>query len=127
MTYSIGLSEDESYVELRVTGEVSARDMLGIILEAHRLGGEKGISRYLVDVTEARNIDSAANNYAFANADIPGDCRVNLQARVAILASPGDHSHDFAETTMRNAGVNVALFRDRDWAVARLQSSPLSR
>jgi hypothetical protein len=42
---------------------------------------------------------------------------------VAILVRPDDRSHDFAETAMKNAGLSVALFRDRERAIAYLRSS----
>ena len=43
-----------------------------------------------------------------------------LFARVALLVSPGDHSHDFVETAARNAYLDVTLFRDKDAAVRHL-------
>ena len=45
---------------------------------------------------------------------------IDRNARVAVLRSPGDHSHDFIETVSRNAGLHVKLFTDRAKALAHL-------
>ncbi|MBW1814413.1 MAG: hypothetical protein JRJ39_12290 [Deltaproteobacteria bacterium] len=71
-------------------------------LEAHTLGGKLGINRYLVDVTESRNTDSVMESYDFAYEDMKNTEGIDLYARVALLVSPGDHSHDFIETVTTN-------------------------
>ncbi len=88
--------------------------------EAHMLGAELGITRYLVDLTEARNDDSVTKtyHYAYENMKIPSG--INPSARVAMLVNPEDHSHDFVETALRNAGHNVTLFRNRESAIKHL-------
>ncbi|MHB9027638.1 MAG: hypothetical protein ACYC9O_02595 [Candidatus Latescibacterota bacterium] len=72
-----------------------------------------------MDVTESRNIESSTKGYQFAHSDMMTD-KIDRFARVAMLVSPGDHSHDFIETVSRNAGLNVTLFRDREQAVRHL-------
>ena len=89
-------------------------------LEAHTLGDELGISRYLVDATEAVNVDSTLENYSFAYTDMQTPTGINKTAVVALLVSPDDHSHDFIETVSRNAGLNVTIFRDRELAIHHL-------
>jgi hypothetical protein len=42
---------------------------------------------------------------------------VDLGARVAMLISAVDRSHDFVETTAINAGLNVRIFTDPDKAM----------
>ena len=37
---------------------------------------------------------------------------IDIQAKVATLVSPNDHSHDFMETVSRNAGLQVRIFTD---------------
>jgi len=86
--------------------------MMNYIVEAHALGDKMGVKRYLVDVTEARNVDSAVKNYEFAYSDIKKADTVNPKARVAALVCPGDHSHDFIETVLYNAGQPIKIFDD---------------
>lgn len=88
---------------------------------AHAQGRELGINRYFVDMTEARNAERVVGNYEFAHEDMRRDQSIEKDVRVAILVSPEDHSHDFVETALRNAGHNVTLFRDRELALRHLQ------
>ena len=90
-------------------------------LQAHALGKKLGINRYLVDVTEARNVDNTFEKYNFAYKDMKQEPAIDKAARVAILVSPGDHSHDFIETVTRNIGLDVTLFTDRQKAIEYLE------
>ena len=110
MGYSLKPSEDRDYIVLTVVGEINGQSMMKYIIEAHDLGKEMGINRYFVDVTEARNIDSILGNYNFAYSDMKKSKGVDTLARVAALVSPGDHSHDFIETVLTNAGLSLKLF-----------------
>jgi len=101
-------------------GEFTAREILAIAVEAHELAERLGIRCQLVDCTKARNVDSASQNYDFAYLDFPSSVALDKRLRVAILVDPDDHSHDFSDIVMRNAGLNVALFRDRGKAIAHL-------
>jgi hypothetical protein len=89
-------------------------------LEAHALAAELGITRHLVDLTEARHVDTVTNTYGFAYEDMQFLPGINKNARVVVLVSPDDHSHDFVEAVTRNAGQNVTLFRDREAAIQHL-------
>jgi hypothetical protein len=75
------------------------------------------INHYLVDVTDARNIDSVKNNYDFAYSDMKAAEGINLTAKVVAVVSPEDHTHDFVETVLCNAGLPIKLFRDREKAI----------
>lgn len=118
--YSINLSENGQYIILKLCGEVTGDLANRQIPEAHALGRKLGIHRYLVDATEARNVDTVTGNYQFAHKDMLKNPNIDKYAKVAILVSRGDYSHDFAETTSRNSGLNVTLFRDREKAVCHL-------
>jgi hypothetical protein len=109
MDYSIEVSENGNY--LRVVTEVDvtvemAREWVSRVVE---LGLEKGISKYLFDVRKGKNISDIAENYNFSYNDIP-HLNVDRASRHVILVDPKDHSHDFIETTMMNAGFNVKIF-----------------
>ena len=120
MSYTISPSEDGKYIVLKYFGDVSRKLSIERVIEAHALGEKLGINSYLVDLTEARNIDSIPDLYTYAYEDTKIASGFNLNARVALLADPDDHSHDFVETVLRNAGHNVVLFRDRESAIKHL-------
>jgi len=121
MSYTIAPSKNERYIILTVRGEINRRVAMQQNLEAHALGRKLNIDRYLVDVTEARNTDTTTNSYEFAYSDIQHAEDIDKLARVAVLVSPDDHSHDFIETVSRNAGLNVTIFTDLESAEAFLQ------
>ena len=90
--------------------------MLKYILEAHAFGHKKKVDNYLVDVTKAKNVDSVLGNYEFAYTDIQSIPGVNPRSKVASLINPEDHSHDFIETVLINAGMPIKLCRDLETA-----------
>ncbi len=116
MEYSIKPSEDSRYIILKIKGDFTAKEMMTCIIESHALGREIGVRSYLVDVTEARNVDSAMGNVNFAYSDMKETNGIDPHARVAGLVSPGDRSHDFVATVSANAGMSLKLFTDLDEA-----------
>lgn len=117
MQYSIKPSGNGDYVILTVIGNFTAKSFMKGIVESHTLGQELGAHLYLVDVRQARNVDSAMGNYEFAYSDMKTTQGVDRFAKVAGLVSPGDHSHDFVATTTHNAGMSLKLFTDAKEAI----------
>jgi hypothetical protein len=120
MSYQIFPSEDRKYIVLKHQGEINGEIAMVRVQEAHRLGTELGIAQYLADLTEARNVDSVSKSFKYAYKDAKNSPETNLNMRVSMLVSPEDHTHDFVETVLRNAGHNVTLFRDRALAIKHL-------
>lgn len=120
MEYSIVPSEDKKYIILTIKGNITRVIAMQYNLEAHALGEKLGIHRYLTDVTEARNVESVLDKYKFAYRDMQQETGIDRRARVAMLVSPEDHSHDFIETVARNSGLDVTLFREREKAMEHL-------
>lgn len=116
MDYTITPSADRLYIILKIKGNINREIAMPLNLEAHALGKKLHVSRYMVDVTEARNTDTVVGNYNFAYSDMQKMEGIDKRARVATLVSPDDHSHDFIETVSRNAGLNVKIFTDADEA-----------
>jgi len=116
MAYSIKPSKNQNYIVLKVVGNFKGQDMMKYIIESHALGKNLGINRYLVDVTEATNIDSLANNYEFAYSDMQKPEGIDINAKVAAIINPDDRSHDFIETVLCNAMRPLKLFIDPDKA-----------
>jgi len=48
---------------------------------------------------------------------------LSTSARVALLVAPEDHSHDFVELVVRNAGYNVRLFRNEGQAKSWIEKA----
>jgi hypothetical protein len=114
------VSPDGKYIIQKIVGEIDARVAYELNHELVEMGRRHNINRYLTDLTECRNVDSVVDNYNYAYLDLPSDPVIDPSARIALLVSPEDHSHDFVELTCRNAGFNVILFRDRDEAIQHL-------
>jgi len=117
MPYHLEPSECGRYILMTVTGDINSQTAIGQNLEAHALGKQLGIRRYLVDLTNSKNTESVLGNYTFAREDMKETEGIDEGARVALLVSPDDHSHDFFETVARNSGLSVTIFRDRDLAL----------
>ncbi len=120
MFYSIEPSDDGKYIVLKVVGDYTRPIAMKHNEEAHAMGKELGINRYLVDMTESENVETVTENYNFAHKDMINTPGIDQKARVAILASPGDRSHDFVETVANNAGLNVKIFTERKLAIHHL-------
>jgi hypothetical protein len=120
MVYTLNPAASGSHIVLKIKGNINRRTALQLNLEAHALGERLGIDHYLVDLTEARNTDTVIDSYDFAYHDMTGTPGLRPDARVALLVSPDDHSHDFIEVVAQNAGLLVTLFTDYDQAVHHL-------
>ncbi len=121
MTYTIALSEDKKFLIMRAKGDFTidiARQWSAEITERSL---ELNIQGFLFDVRLARNACSVLENYnhAFRDSD---NLHLIKKVRSAILISEDDRSHDFVETTFRNAGFNVKIFTDESAAVKWLQA-----
>lgn len=116
MTYTINLSDDGTYIILKVVGDINRGIAMKQNVEAHALGKKLGINRYLVDVRESRNTDSVMENYNFAYKDMKEAEGIDVLARVATIVSHGDTSHNFVETVARNSGLHVKIFTDPELA-----------
>ena len=112
MDYTITPSIDGTFITLKVKGNIIRQTIMKAILEAHALGRQLKVNRYLLDVTEAKNTEDTFGNYQFAYHDMQKIEGIDNNAHVAILVNPKDHSHDFAEIVSRNAGLNVRIFTD---------------
>ncbi len=119
MNYEITVSKDGKYIILKVVGPISRQLAVKYNLEAHALGKQKGIDRFLLDFTECRNTDTVLRNYKYVYEDMQNP-NINQKARTALLVNPNDHSHDFIEALFRNAGADFTLYHDRDVAMWHL-------
>jgi len=105
------------YVILRIIGDMDPRVALQVTVEAHKLGRELGVKRYLCDFRECRNIGSVYDNYWFAYDGTQMSVDIDNSARVATLISPDDQSHNSSVTFGRNSGKDLVPFTNLDAAV----------
>ena len=120
MNYLITPSEDGNYIIMKVIGDIISDEVIKMNIEATAMGKKLGITKYLIDVTESKNISPIYENYKFAYIDLPVKSKIDHKNRIAILVDPDDHSHDFVETVLKNAGSNSTIFRDRELAIQHL-------
>ena len=51
LDYTITPSPDGAYITLKIVGDITRKSAMGLNLEAHAIGRELHINRYLVDAT----------------------------------------------------------------------------
>lgn len=117
MEYVISLSENNRYIIVKVTGDIDGKTAMQYTEESHIMAKGNGIDKFLVDLTDAKNSLHMIENYEFAYDKVPLSPVINKLAKVALLVSEKDHSHDFIETVSINAGLRVRLFRSREAAL----------
>ncbi len=127
MEYNITLSQDGKYISIKTKGDITRTEAMKQNIEAHTLGRKLGIRRYLVDLTESRNVESVVDDYEFVHEDLQAEPVFDRFARVALLVSPDDRSHDFFATASLNAGMSVHLFTSFEEAVQFLTNDSPSR
>jgi hypothetical protein len=115
MNYTIELSENRRYLLIKTTGAITMDTVRDWSSDLEKKSCKTGIRRFLFDARSSTSISSIIENYRFAHHEAE---TLNMQrtARSAILVSEDDQSHDFVETTLRNAGFTVKLFTHKSSA-----------
>ena len=121
MSYSISIPEGRRYVLMKASGPFTRDLAIETGLKAQALMRANGLVRALYDLRDAPNAEPTTINYYFAQSDL-SEMRINRSARVALLVAPDDHSHDFVERAIREAGYTAELFRDEKAALAWLEA-----
>ncbi|KAA3649737.1 MAG: hypothetical protein DWQ11_18270 [Proteobacteria bacterium] len=119
MGHTVFLSDCGRFVGCRVHEDVTIERARRFTEDTVAFGKARRITLFLYDVRGARNIETVFHNYRFANEDM-ARLNVNRAGSVAVVTDPDDHSHDFVETAVRNAGYDVRMFGDYDSAVCWL-------
>ena len=121
MPYNLSISDDNTMIIIKVDGNVNSNMALEYSMNAYLLAKDKGILCFLIDLTNARNQQTIAENYDFMNLDLDESGFVDRRAKIAMLVSPEDHSHDFVEKIARIMGHNILLCRKMDDAITFLK------
>ena len=123
--YEIGYSPDKSYVFVRAIRQPFTSQLAQTIArELIPLGAKMGINSYLLDLRGTQSGTSPVEKHKFAYKDADG-LGVLRQMKTAILKDPDDHSPDFLETVMHNAGFNLQIFDNESQALNWLQGDHL--
>ena len=120
MNYTIKLSKNQKFLGVKAEGQINIDIARQWSADVEKKSRAMGIQRFLFDVRDAQNVGTVLENYIFAYQD---SMKLNLpkSVRSAILVSETDRSHDFVETTFKNAGYNVKIFTDKSSAVKWLE------
>jgi hypothetical protein len=111
-TFAMSISEDGMYYRVQVVGDSTRELVRSVAVELTRVVQETQIHKAFVDLTQSRNIESVFRLYEMAYSDM-AQKKIDKKLSIACLISPNDHSFDFLETVLRNAGFNFLLFTDR--------------
>ncbi len=110
MKYEIMLSEDKTYLRVRVFDTINEKLSKEFAGEAIKEAKQLNIKKFFIDVRGSRNTSGTFHQYLFGHKDLS---RLGLEklSKIAILTDEDDKSHDFIETVMCNAGYKCHLFQ----------------
>lgn len=120
MKYKISLSEDGTYVIIRVLEAITGEMEREFAREAIKDAEQRDIRAFLVDARGTPNVASSLQQYLLGYEDMI-QFGLDRSSRIAVLVDAGDSSHDFIETVFLNAGYQCRLFLDKDSALKWLK------
>ena len=109
MDYKISMSEDKSYVVIRVYIPTTRSLAFEFNQKMIKQAQVNGINKFLFDMRKSANTETTFGNYFIAYKDAE---KVDFKrtAQFAVLHDINDKSHDFIMTVAKNAGYNLMLF-----------------
>ena len=120
MRYKVSIPDNAKYACIHVTETIDPSLAQEIMEEMVRIQNQNDLQRFLLDVREVHSQTSPFDDYDLAYERVRSS-ELSRIIKVALLRSPSDTTHRFAEIVGRNAGHNITLFEDMDVAVAWLQ------
>lgn len=120
MKYTVAPSDDGKYVIVEVAGDVTREGAASFVAAAWKKGEELGVHCILIDVTQARNVQSKRENVHFAMQDARTLPPPRVKACSAVLVDPDDHSHDFFVAFAQSQRIDISLFWSRAEAIGHL-------
>ncbi len=120
MKYDVRLSNNETYILVRPKEPTEWQGIVECLSEAATTAKAHGLRGYLLDLRNIPSGFSLAEHYKIAHHEgrkmgfVPG-------SRIALLVDVGDHSRDFVEIVVNNAGFNCARFEEEPAAIAWLE------
>ena len=118
---NLSLSEDGTYIIQRMDVPVSNEVALQRASAAAEFANERGVFRLLSDVRGVPYTGTPFTHYEFAymmKSVVP----TGHALKVAVVASPGDDSHDYLQIAAQTAHYNLRVFKDYEEAVRWLKA-----
>ncbi|MAR89345.1 MAG: STAS/SEC14 domain-containing protein [Pseudomonadota bacterium] len=125
MNFELSVNAAERYVEVIVRSDMTRSLATEVSQRAQQAMRQHKLAATLIDLRTSRNVEQAPQNYFFVHEDA-SMLELSQSDRIALLVAPEDHSHDFVEMVLRNAGFSVRLFRDEAAARAWIRENPES-
>ncbi len=119
MTFDLSLSPCGVYAVLTNREDVTLARVVERQRAMRAFAAERCVTRFLLDSRGHRYLEGPLSLYKFAREILPEE-GFDYRWKVALVATPGDYSHDFVETACRNAGQTVTVFKDYGEAEAWL-------
>ncbi|MBU1238662.1 hypothetical protein KKF84_14315 [Myxococcota bacterium] len=119
--YDIELTEDSIIMTIIPKKDIDRQFAREFRKRANSLAESTGSHRFLLDVRNVRSVGNSGDRFIYAYKDAPST-GFKKTARVAMVKSPEDMSHEFIATVMSKAGFTYALFTDIEQAEAWLRN-----
>jgi hypothetical protein len=123
MAWKTNLVENPSYIEVTYSGKVSPEELFKALENAVLLSRENKIILFLADLTEMIGGHSVFDLYGIIS--IYETLKLDAKAKEAIIMTSLQDTVDeikFYETTCKNRGFNVRIFKQREEAISWLVS-----
>lgn len=120
MAIEISLAESGKYQLVRVTEPITPELSHELARQTEAFAMKTGVQARFFDVRGTINVSAVSSIYDLAYKDLD-ELGIERATKAAILVSPEDTSHDFAELVLRNAGFNARKFIDEAAAIAWLE------
>lgn len=125
--YEIGTSDDGTYVFARRFRLPYSKEIADKVAgDLYPLGQHPGVLGYLVDIRGTTSATTPHDKYEYAYRKTT-DIGVRRSQKMALLKDAGDHSADFMEIVMKNAGYMFRIFEDEGLAIDWLRATKSSK
>jgi hypothetical protein len=125
MSFEVFTADGGKHIVCRVSGPVDVDVAKEFSRAIDDLNRTVCLDRFLFDVRDAHNVSEAIENYNFACRDL-AEIELQVNARSAIVVSPGDTSHNIVEQALKRAGYRARIFDNAAAAVAWLDAPYVS-
>ena len=115
MAYDISISEDKTYVSVRLRANVTKDIAIGFTKEAASRGKTAGLKKIFIDLRGVKSESGVLEKYEFAY-EVGIHLGLTPEWKVCMLRDEERSEMQFIETVMRNAGFDYRMFTDEDEA-----------
>lgn len=121
MPWTVTFIAEPGIVETTYAGRLTTEELRDAVTATLALASERRTNRYLGDCTGLEHSSSASDTYALTRfyETLPID-RLSKEAILLPASEDAERDMRFYETTTRNRGFNVRVFRTRQEAISWL-------